>query len=100
MRAAPLSGVCSRAGASCVTGPISDIRILDLTVGIAGPYATRLLADYGADVVKVEPPGGDFTRRLGPYPNDEPHPERSGTFAYFNTNKRSVVLDQIGRAHV
>jgi benzylsuccinate CoA-transferase BbsE subunit len=76
-----------------MTGPIPDVRILDLTQGIAGPYATKLLADYGADVVKVEPPGGDFTRALGPYPADEPHPEKSGTFFYFNTNKRSVVLD-------
>lgn len=76
-----------------MTGPIADIRVLDLTQGIAGPYATKLLADYGADVIKVEPPGGDFTRRLGPYRGDAPHPERSGTFAYFNTNKRSIVLD-------
>jgi benzylsuccinate CoA-transferase BbsE subunit len=76
-----------------VTGPLADLRVLDLTAGIAGPYATKLLADYGADVVKIEPPGGDFTRRLGPFARDEPHPERSGTFFYFNTNKRSVVLD-------
>lgn len=74
-------------------GPINGVRILDLTVGIAGPYATRLLADYGAHVVKVEPPGGDMTRNLGPFPGDEPHAERSGTFLYFNANKRSIVLD-------
>lgn len=76
-----------------MTGPIADIRVLDLTQGIAGPYATKLLADYGADVIKVEPPGGDFARRLGPFRDDEPHRERSGTFAYFNTNKRSIALD-------
>ena len=74
-------------------GPIDGVRVLDLTVGIAGPYATRLLADYGADVIKVEPPAGDLTRSLGPFPKDEPHSEKSGTFIYFNTNKRSVVLD-------
>ncbi len=74
-------------------GPIDGVRILDLTVGIAGPYATKLLADYGADVIKVEPPGGDLTRHLGPFPCAEPHTEKSGTFLYFNTNKRSVVLD-------
>jgi crotonobetainyl-CoA:carnitine CoA-transferase CaiB-like acyl-CoA transferase len=74
-------------------GPIAGVRVLDLTVGITGPYATKLLADYGADVVKVEPPGGDFTRRLGPFPGDEPNPEKSGTFLYFNTNKRSLVLN-------
>lgn len=74
-------------------GPIDGVRVLDLTVGIAGPYSTRLLADYGADVIKVERPSGDFTRGLGPFRGDTPHPEKSGTFLYFNTNKRSIVLD-------
>lgn len=74
-------------------GPIDGVHVLDLTVGIAGPYATRLLADYGADVIKVEPPGGDFARKLGPFPADVPHPEKSGTFLYFNANKRSIVVD-------
>jgi crotonobetainyl-CoA:carnitine CoA-transferase CaiB-like acyl-CoA transferase len=69
------------------------VRVLDLTVGITGPYATKLLADYGADVVKLEPPGGDLTRKLGPFPGDVPHAEKSGTFLYFNTNKRSIVVD-------
>jgi crotonobetainyl-CoA:carnitine CoA-transferase CaiB-like acyl-CoA transferase len=79
-----------------MVGPIPDITVLDLTVGIAGPYATKLLADYGADVIKVEPPGGDLSRSLGPFPGDIPHPEKSGTFAFFNTNKRSIVLDLKG----
>ena len=74
-------------------GPLEGVHLLDLTTGIAGPYATKLLADYGADVVKVERPGGDLTRGLGPFPGGEPHPEKSGTFLYFNTNKRSIVLD-------
>ena len=77
-------------------GPLEGVHLLDLTTGIAGPYATKLLADYGADVVKVERPGGDITRALGPFPGGEPHPEKSGTFLYFNTNKRSVVLDLKG----
>ncbi|MDZ7726928.1 MAG: CoA transferase [Dehalococcoidia bacterium] len=50
-------------------------------------------ADYGADVIKIEPPGGDFARKLGPFRDDTPDPEASGTFLYFNTNKRSLVLD-------
>ncbi len=74
-------------------GPISDLNVLDLTHYIAGPYATKLLADYGADVVKVERPGGDPARRLGPFPGDAADPEKSGTFFYLNTNKRSLVLD-------
>ncbi len=74
-------------------GPISDIVILDLTEHIAGPYATRLLADFGADVIKVERPGGDPARSLPPFKDDERHREKSGAFAFFNINKRSVVLD-------
>ena len=74
-------------------GPLTGVRILDLTVGIAGPYATKLLADYGAGVLKVEPPGGDLSRRLGPFRADTPNPEASGTFLYFNTNKRSLMID-------
>ena len=73
---------------------LSNIRVLDFTQTIAGPYCTKLLADYGADVVKVERPGiGDAARRLGPFPRDEPHPEKSGTFLHLNTNKRSITLD-------
>ncbi|MBT3623281.1 MAG: CoA transferase, partial [Gammaproteobacteria bacterium] len=49
-----------------MTGPLQDIRVLDLTEEIVGPYATKLLADYGADVVKVEKPEGDSARQLGP----------------------------------
>jgi crotonobetainyl-CoA:carnitine CoA-transferase CaiB-like acyl-CoA transferase len=76
-----------------MTGPLAGVTVLDLTQYIVGPYATKLLADYGADVIKVEPPQGDAARRLGPFLKDEPHPERSGTFLYLNANKRSVVLD-------
>ena len=74
--------------------PLSDIRIVDLTHGIAGPYCTKLLADFGADVIKVERPGsGDYARSLGPFPNDVPHPEKSGLFLFLNTNKRGITLD-------
>jgi CoA:oxalate CoA-transferase len=75
-------------------GPLAGFRVLDLTQHLCGPYCTKLLADYGADVIKIEPPGdGDLARRLGPFKGDEPHPEKSGTFAYLNTNKRSLTLD-------
>lgn len=73
---------------------LSNIRVLDFTQTIAGPYCTKLLADYGADVIKVERPGtGDDARRMGPFPKDEPHPEKSGMFLHLNTNKRSITLD-------
>ncbi|MSQ32812.1 MAG: CoA transferase [Dehalococcoidia bacterium] len=74
-------------------GPLADLTILDLTEYIAGPYATKLLADYGANVIKLERPGGDPSRGLGPFKGNSKHAERSGTFFYFNTNKRSLVLD-------
>ena len=50
-----------------MTGPLNDVTVLDLTQHIVGPYATKLLADFGADVIKVEKPGGDAARRLGPF---------------------------------
>ena len=73
---------------------LSNVRVLDFTHYVAGPYCTKLLADYGADVLKVERPGaGDTARRLGPFPGDDPHPEKSGIFLHLNTNKRSVTLN-------
>ena len=73
---------------------LSDVKVLDLTWYVAGPYCTKLLADYGADVLKVERPGsGDPARRLGPFPKDEPHPEKSAFFSLLNTNKRGITLD-------
>ncbi|MBI4506858.1 MAG: CoA transferase, partial [Chloroflexi bacterium] len=60
---------------------------------VAVPYAARLLADAGADVVKVEPPEGDAARREGPFPGERPDVERSGLFAYLNRGKRTVRLD-------
>ena len=74
-------------------GPLHGLTVLDLSEYICGPYATKLLADFGADVIKIERPGGDPARRVGPFPGNTPHPEKSGTFYYFNTNKRSIELD-------
>jgi crotonobetainyl-CoA:carnitine CoA-transferase CaiB-like acyl-CoA transferase len=73
--------------------PLHGIKVVELAEGIAGPYAGKLLADYGADVVKVESPSGDRARHLGPFPAGvvEPDPEQSALFLHLNTNKRSVV---------
>ncbi len=72
---------------------LEGIRVVDVSQGIAGPYCTRLLADLGAEVIKVEPPEGDYARRLGPFPGDEPHPDKGGLFIHLNGNKKSVTLD-------
>ena len=73
---------------------LSGVRVLDLTHYIAGPYCTKLLADYGAEVIKIEKPGvGDGARRIGPFYKDDPHPEKSGLFLYLNTNKLGITLN-------
>jgi len=75
------------------SGPLSDVRVLDLTQALAGPYCTMLLADLGADVIKIEPPGGDMSRPMGPPPADRDGCDYGAYFASVNRNKRSVVLD-------
>jgi crotonobetainyl-CoA:carnitine CoA-transferase CaiB-like acyl-CoA transferase len=73
-------------------GPLSGYRVLDLS-GPLGLHCTKLLADMGADVIKVEPPCGDEARRRPPFKDDSPHPEKSLYFLHFNTNKRGITLD-------
>lgn len=74
--------------------PLSDVKVLDLTHHIAGPYSTKLLADYGAEVLKVERPGGgDPARGMAPFLDDIPGLDRSGLFLFLNTNKRSITLN-------
>lgn len=72
-------------------GALSDLRVVDLTHFVAGPYATKLLADMGADVIKVEPPWGEGGRKLGPHRAGSQ--ERGGLFAFLNLNKRGVTLN-------
>ncbi|MCS5657800.1 MAG: CoA transferase [Dehalococcoidia bacterium] len=75
-------------------GLLDGIRVLDLGTEVSGPFCSKLLADYGADVIKVELPGvGDSSRRTGPFAGDDPNPEKSIPFLYINTNKRGVTLD-------
>ena len=73
---------------------LSGVKVLDLSWHITGPYCTKLLADYGADVIKVERPGkGDPTRTMGPFFKDDPNPEKSGPFLHLNTNKKGITLN-------
>ena len=74
-------------------GALEGIKVLDLTHHIAGPYCTKLLADFGADVLKVERPEGDQSRRMPPFFHDETDIEKSLLFLYLNTNKRGVTLN-------
>jgi len=75
------------------TLPLEGIRVIDASRVLAGPFATMLLADLGADVIKIEPPSGDETREWGPPWWGDPADRRSAYFASVNRNKRSVVLD-------
>ena len=59
---------------------LDDLKVLDLSQGLAGPICAKILADFGADVIKVEPPAGDAGRRIGPFAGTEPHPEKSLVF--------------------
>lgn len=83
----------STEGADLPDTALDGIRIVDLTQGIGGPYATKLIAESGAEVIKVEPPGGDYARRLGPFPGDQPHHDKGGLFIHLNGSKKSVTLD-------
>ncbi len=78
---------------AAATGPLRGVRVVDLTRALAGPFCTMILADLGADVIKVEPPEGDLTRFTGPFTRGDTDKAYGGYFASINRNKRSVVLD-------
>src|SRR3990172_2909368 len=77
------------------------VSVVEWGTTVATAFHARMLADMGAHVVKVEPPAGDPARRMGPFPDDIPHPEKSGLFLALNTNKLGITLDptcETGRA--
>lgn len=74
-------------------GPLHGVRVVELGQMVSAPFCAKVMADYGADVIKVEPPAGDVARSWGPFPGDAPDPEKSGLFFFLNTNKRGVTLD-------
>src|ERR1700730_6618762 len=73
-------------------GPLTGLRILELA-DETGQFCGKLLGDLGADVIKIEPPGGETSRQIGPFLDDIPHRERSLSFWYYNTSKRGITLD-------
>ncbi|MBW2097083.1 MAG: CoA transferase [Deltaproteobacteria bacterium] len=73
---------------------LEDIRVVEYCSRVSGPYCAKIMADLGAEVLKIEPPRvGDEARYMGPFAGDDPHPEKSGFFLYLNTNKRGLTLD-------
>jgi crotonobetainyl-CoA:carnitine CoA-transferase CaiB-like acyl-CoA transferase len=73
---------------------LRHLKVIELCTLVTGPYCTKLLADFGAEVIKIEPPViGDCARRRGPFLHDIPDPELSGLFLHLNTNKLSITLD-------
>ena len=73
-------------------GPLAGLRVLELT-DEKGQFCGKLLGDLGADVIKIEPPGGEVTRTVGPFFDDIPHPDRSLSFWHYNTSKRGITLN-------
>jgi crotonobetainyl-CoA:carnitine CoA-transferase CaiB-like acyl-CoA transferase len=73
-------------------GPLAGLRVLELA-DEKGQFCGKLLGDLGADVVKIEPPGGERCRRVGPFLDDIPNPDRSLSFWYYNTSKRGITLN-------
>jgi crotonobetainyl-CoA:carnitine CoA-transferase CaiB-like acyl-CoA transferase len=72
---------------------LSGLKVIECGHMVSAPYLGKLLADFGAEAIKIEEPTGDLARKRGPFPGDTPHPEKSGLFLYLNTNKLGVTLN-------
>ena len=86
------SGKASASPSNSTAGPLAGLRVLELA-DEKGQWCGKLMADLGADVIKIEPPGGEATRTVGPFLDDIPHRERSISFWHYNTSKRGITLD-------
>ena len=80
-------------------GALDGLVVVEHAEGIAGPVCGKLMAGFGAKVIKVEPPSGDVSRTLGPFPDDISNPESSGLFLYLNAGKKSVIIDPEDPSH-
>ena len=72
--------------------PLKSTKVIDLT-DIKGAYCSKLLADMGCEVIKIEPPSGDTSRLLAPFAHDDPNPEKSLVFSFYSSNKKSITLN-------
>lgn len=90
---APLRASGSAINSAGPSVPFSRIRLIEYGQDLSAAVAAKFFADLGADVIKIEPPGGDVTRLRGPFFDHLAHPEHSGIFLYLNANKRGAVLD-------
>jgi len=74
--------------------PLEGIRVIEYCSRVSGPYCAKIMADLGAQVLKIDSPRvGDESRYMGPFAGNDPHPEKSGFFLYLNTNKRGLTLN-------
>ena len=77
-------------------GPLTGVRVIEWGSLVSAPFCGKALGELGADVIKIEPPGtGEAGRYRGPFPDNVPHPEKSGLFLFANLNKRGITLDLV-----
>ena len=93
------SDISPTLSADATAGALDGLVVVERAEGIAGPVCGKLMAGFGAEVIKVEHPLGDISRRLGPFRNDERNHEASGLFLYLNAGKKSVVVDPKEASH-
>ena len=92
-RVPPTSASAASASSAACPGALEGLRVLEMTQMLAGPFCAQLMADHGAEVIKIESPEGDMTRAFGPYPADDQVRNMGGYFQSVNRNKKSVVID-------
>ena len=89
----PQAGTAHSSAGPALAGALEGLRVLDLTQMLAGPFCAQLMADHGAEVIKVESPEGDMTRAFGPYCDDDQVRNMGGYYQSVNRNKKGVVID-------